>query len=275
MKCRTLMNRPRGLAVLFILAAMSRAFAQNDFNGTPAAVHASTDYAIPTRELEIHAVSSNLPPPDARPPKNIVMDDASVSSTAQLSPWATDVEKLAEAGLDNEVILAFIDNSGIFSLSADQILRLHKSGVPNQLITAMIQHDAEVTAGIRPLTMTAEPSTHRPIQFVLVPVTGATSEESKQPKSSIGSVVPANGGETDNPPVAQDYGDSFEPSDMANNAALTTGEDGSTARQQPTPAPKAKLYPVREPYPEQITDTILMYKAVGIKPNTFVIEFPR
>jgi hypothetical protein len=275
MKCQTLMTRPRGLALLLILAVMPRAFAQNELNWTPAAGRESTGYAIPERELGDNKASSNLPSPNAHSPRNIVTSDASGSSTVPLSPWATDVVKLSDAGIENEVILAFIDNAGIFSLGADQILRLHESGVPSQLITAMIQHDAEVTAGIRPLTMTAEPSTHRPIQFVLVPVTKATGEESKPPKSSIDSVVPANGGATDNPPTAQDPDISFEPSGLENNAALPTGQTGSTARQQPIPAPKAKLYRVREPYPEPITAPILVFKAAGITANTWVIEFPQ
>lgn len=275
MKCQTLMARPRGLALMLILAVMPRAFAQNELNWTPEAGRESADSAIPARELGVNKVSSNLPTPNAHSPRNIVTNDASVSSPAPLSPWATDVVKLSDAGIESEVILAFIDNSGIFSLGADQILRLHESGVPSQLITAMIQHDAEVTSGVRPLTMTAEPSTHRPIQFVLAPVTKATGEESKRPKSSIDSVAPAIGGATGILPTAQERDHPFEPSDFENYAAPPTGPAGSTARKQPIPAPKEKLYRVREPYPEPITAPILVFKAAGITANTWVIEFPQ
>ena len=275
MKCRTVLTRPGGLALLLILGVIPRALAQNDLSGTRAAGHESTDFAMPPRALEVHKVSSNLPPPDASSPRNILTNDASVSSTVQLSPWATDVEKLAGAGLDNEVILAFIDNSGIFSLGADQILRLHKSGVPSQLITAMIQHDAEVTAGVRMLTMTAEPSTHYPIQFVLVPGTKATGEESKPPKTPMDSVAPAISAATGNPPASQDRVNSLESSALANNAAVPIGPSSATARKPPAPAPKPKLYPVREPYPEPITAPILVYQAAEIPANTWLIEFPQ
>lgn len=274
MKCQTLMTRPRGLTLLLILAVMPRAFAQNQSNWTPAAERESIGSAIPGRGSEVNKVSSNLPSPNAYFPGNLVTNDASLSSTTALSPWATDVKKLADAGIENEVILAFIDNSGIFSLGADQILRLHESGVPSQLITAMIQHDAEVTSGIRPLIMTAEPSTHHPIQFVVTPVTKATGDESKPPKSSIDSIVPDNTSATGNPPTKHDRDNSFEPSELENNAPFPNSPTGSTARQQPIPAPKEKLYPVRAPYPEPITAPILVYKATEIPANTWLIEFP-
>lgn len=275
MKCQTLMTRPRGLALLLVLAVMPRAFAQNELNWTPAGGRESTDSTISKRELGVHMVTSNLPLPNTHFPGNMLTNDASLPWTVRLSPWTTDVVKLADAGIDDVVVLAFIDNSGIFSLGADQILRLHESGVPSQFITAMIQHDVEVTSGIRPLTLTAEPSTHHPIQFVLAPVTRATDAESKPPKSSINAAVPAHDGATGNPSTAHGRDSLFEPSDLENNTALPTSLNGSTARNQPIPAPKEKLYRVREPYPEQITAPILVFRAAGITPNTLLIEFPQ
>jgi len=63
-----LMTRPRGLALLLILAVMPSAFAQNELNWTPAAGRESTGYAIPERELGDNKASSNLPSPNAHPP---------------------------------------------------------------------------------------------------------------------------------------------------------------------------------------------------------------
>src|ERR1700692_292423 len=105
MKCRKLMTGNCGLAFLLILALIPRAFAQNELNGTPAAQRESTDSAIPERDLGVNKV--NLPSPIAFSRANIVTNDATASGTAPLSPWATDVVKLAGGGIDDQVIQAF------------------------------------------------------------------------------------------------------------------------------------------------------------------------
>src|SRR5450432_1384929 len=101
MKCRTLMTRPRGLALLLILAVIPRGFAQNESNWTPAAQRESTDSAIPGRELGVN--QSNLPSPIAFSLRNVVTNDATAPSKAPLSPWTTDVVKLADAAIDDGV----------------------------------------------------------------------------------------------------------------------------------------------------------------------------
>jgi hypothetical protein len=261
------MTRPCGPALLLMLAVMSRALAQDQLNWVPAAGLESTGAAIPERALEVNKVSSNLPSPGTCSPKNIVANNASVCSTATLSPWATDVAKLADAGIENEVILAFIDNCGIFSLDADQIVKLHETGVPSQLVTAMIQHDADVTAGIRPLTITADPSTRRSIQFVLVPVSKSTSKESKSPQAS-----PALSHTSD--AVFPLGDDEFSQDELDLLAALhiipvPLQEEGTNAT-----ALKQKFYRVREPFPEQVTPPIIVFKGASMAPNTLLIQFP-
>jgi hypothetical protein len=61
----------------------------------------------------------------------------------KLSPALTDVIKLAQAGVGEQVLMTYIRNStNIFNIGPDEILYLHDLGVPSELITAIIQQDA-------------------------------------------------------------------------------------------------------------------------------------
>jgi hypothetical protein len=84
--------------------------------------------------------------------------DQSLPSNVQLSPYSLDIQRLAQAQVDEAVILAYVTNSaGIFNLTADQIIHLKKAGVAPQVVNAMIQHDQEVLSGARPLMAAATP----------------------------------------------------------------------------------------------------------------------
>src|SRR5208283_4496716 len=62
-------------------------------------------------------------------------------SIAPGSP-AAEIVKLAQAGVDESVMLAYVSNSGsLFNLSSDAIVSLNDLGVPGDVVTAMIQHD--------------------------------------------------------------------------------------------------------------------------------------
>jgi hypothetical protein len=254
--------------MLLILALMPHVFAQDQLKHPPVVTGSEPSGPTdPARDLEASRNLSNLLLPDAQYLSKIATNGASVSSPAPLSPWAADVVKLANAGLENDVILAFIDNSGIFSLDADQIVRLHETGVPSQLVTAMIQHDADVTAGVRPLTITADPSTHRSIQFVLAPVSKRMNKESKSPQAS-----PALSHTSD--AVFPLGDDEFSQDELDLLAALhiipvPLQEEGTNAT-----ALKQKFYRVREPFPEQVTPPIIVFKGASMAPNTLLIQFP-
>lgn len=76
----------------------------------------------------------------------------------RLSLWALDVQRLAQAQVDEVVILAFVTNStGIFNLSADQVIRFKDLGVSPQVINAMLQHDQQLLSGDPPLIAAAMP----------------------------------------------------------------------------------------------------------------------
>jgi hypothetical protein len=58
---------------------------------------------------------------------------------------ASEVIKLAQAGVDDPVMLTFITNSSsMFMLNSDDIIYLNDIGVANTVVTAMMQHDQEL-----------------------------------------------------------------------------------------------------------------------------------
>ena len=62
------------------------------------------------------------------------------------SPVA-EVVRLANSGLDQGVMLAFVTNSpNTFNLTADQIIYLNDIGVPSAVVTSMLQHDQNFAA---------------------------------------------------------------------------------------------------------------------------------
>jgi hypothetical protein len=77
--------------------------------------------------------------------------DKSSASSLQLSTWVLEVQRLAQAQVDEGVILAYVTNSpGLFKVTADQIIHLKNVGVSPQVISAMIHRDGELLAGARP-----------------------------------------------------------------------------------------------------------------------------
>jgi hypothetical protein len=59
----------------------------------------------------------------------------------------TEVEKMLQAGTDQVVVRAYIQNwSGRYSVSADQILHLHDIGASSDVLTALIQRSAQLQA---------------------------------------------------------------------------------------------------------------------------------
>ena len=73
------------------------------------------------------------------------------ADSVSVSPGLAEVVKLAQAGVSEEVMLAYVDKyTGSFSVGADQILYLNDLGVSSTVITAMLKHDGNtsVTANV-------------------------------------------------------------------------------------------------------------------------------
>ena len=76
----------------------------------------------------------------------------SVNPPVAVSPPVAEVLRLAESGVGEEVVLAYIQNSsGGFNLSADQILYLRDVGLSGQLISAMLSRDAGLRGQPQPI----------------------------------------------------------------------------------------------------------------------------
>src|SRR5262245_3110520 len=100
------------------------------------------------------ALATNAPPPievagspplekgtNAAPPK--LVQNPVIPPDLKASPPLEEVLKLAQAGVSEEVMMAYITSSTtFFNVTSDAIVYLNDLGVGNNVITALIQHDA-------------------------------------------------------------------------------------------------------------------------------------
>lgn len=207
---------------------------------------------IKTPEAGSPALRPTVVLPTNRPP-----------SVTPLSPWANDVAKLARAGVADDVVFSFIDNAGTFNLNADQIIRLHQMDVPTQWIIAMIQHDADVTSGVKPLTITSSPSTPPTIQIVLAQA-GSVKETKPEVTMANASAKPMEATLA----VPEQSEEEIEA-----NALAEAEADAAVLKLAREMQEKGRVYRVRQPYAEQVTPPILVFKSAGVTPNTLLIQF--
>jgi hypothetical protein len=79
--------------------------------------------------------STNVPPPR-------LVQTAAAPSNLNLSPGLMEIVKMVQAGVSEEVLLAYIGNStNIFDVSSDSIVYLNDLGVAGPVLTTLIQHD--------------------------------------------------------------------------------------------------------------------------------------
>jgi hypothetical protein len=239
MNARTIMAY--GTASAFLLSAIGRAevLQSKPFlepgNAGPATVGTNSEMVVPIRTLP-----SALENSDTRhrfvPPK------------IQLSPWVTELAKMAQSGIQDEVMLSYVDSAGTFSLGADQIIYLHDLGISSGVITAIIQHDSEIASGRREMTTSSAPlSSSPPLGFV--PATRP--------------VIP------DNPTESTDAPPAFDPGEFAQHPFPIF----ESIADEPSPPPE--LYPVRKPYPVKLLDPILVYRVEPRPANMQILyDFP-
>lgn len=200
----------------------------------------------------------------------------------RLSPWTSEVLKLAESGIETGVILGFIENAGTFNLSADQIMYLNDLGLPGEIINGMLQHDRDVITGAKPLTITSEPEWPTPFEPAVAdqhreqempspkpkPAPPASSPAPVEPSQIVaGALYELTASQAAQSLAKSEEFQSHQPTRMHQRAA---GERGSALTGGRNP------YPVREPYPVEITAPIFFIKGDGRVANTLVIlGFPR
>ncbi len=145
--------------------------------------------------------ATNAPDPaSAEQPADDDVVDAPVqpiSTTKPLPPKvkltgpAAEVMKLADSGLDESVMLAFVTNStSSFNLSAEEIIYLNDIGVSSTVVTAMIQRDQ----ALKQLSANAAPAAPAPAAPEPAPAepepTPAPAEMAPQPAYSTENYVP-------------------------------------------------------------------------------------
>ncbi len=126
----------RSWKLVIILAGLP--LAKGNFSG-PGSAAAAQEAAPVDSPLVAPPVPDN--PPAALQPA------VPAPPAIRLSPGATEIAKLARAGLGEDVMLAYVSNiNSTFNLGSDQIVYLNDLGVSGTVVKAMIQSDAQYNA---------------------------------------------------------------------------------------------------------------------------------
>src|SRR6185436_17214654 len=118
-----------------------------------------------------------VPAPDgANPPAILERIEPTVKAdSVAVSPGLAEIAKLAQAGVSEEVMLAYVDKySGSFNVGADQILYLNDLGVSSTVITSMLKHDGSTTADVAAATSPAPVPANAPGTPVYTEATAPT-----------------------------------------------------------------------------------------------------
>ncbi len=220
---------------------------------------------------------------DVTPPAPAASD-----KTPKLSAWTKEIVKLADARIDEEVMLSFVDNSGTFNLGADQIIHLNSVGVPPAVVNAMLRHDQEIIAGLRMLTISSDPgyAGNEPLlQLKLITTNVAPAKPAPQPAAVTAPSMPPLLPKTElavapEIPAAETSVVGAQPpaAPLTSNFANVRKPTVPPVANKVTPiVPVAKKpnYPVRGTQAEELLPPILIVKAVTRTPNVFIIEgFP-
>jgi hypothetical protein len=226
MKTRIKWLSPLGLTLA--LATTSAALAADELPSKSAAETNSRQPLIGTDSAQSTTpVPAAVKPQESRP----AATSAAPAVDRTLSLWAAETLKLVQSGIKEDVVLSFIDSAGTFNLSAQQIISLTQSGVPKDLITAMIQHDHDVLTGVRQVSPSS--ASISPLGVFLadaaVPAQSSAPAQQKSVPPPPQFVMP--------PPSLVVFAD----------------EEWSD------PPEMRELSPVRKPYPEKLTDPIIVW----------------
>ena len=196
----------------------------------------------------------------------------------RLSPWTSEIVKLAESGIENGVILSFIENAGTFNLGADQIVYLNDLGLSGEIIAAMLRHDQEIISGLKPLAIASEPEW---LAFDKPFTTGHDAPQKKsEPQSthrdhSSPTPAPTEMPNTPGSGTLPEAGRAFSTIWHAILAEPAPSRPAGLSPPRQSSENKSGFYRVREPYPEEITAPIILI-GESRTPNTMIlVGFPR
>ena len=237
------------LGMVLAGGAVASGSAQDRVNPSPTAVSPEKSRAAVPSPAPAATMELATPPQTASPSSTAApatpgtADGKSLASNRYLSPWFYEIERLTQAGVEETVVLSYINNSaGTFNLTADQIISLKNLGVSPQVISAMIEHDRELISGERPLTVSASPPLPPSVQAALDATFHTMSAPSTQPTSLANPLPPPNRSiiAPDDEPGAGGMWIWVEPDDV--------------------PDQPASAGPVRMPYPVKLSDPIIVLR---------------
>lgn len=176
----------------FCLAALPlTGCGQRASNSAPAIAATQTVVApSPAPGAPLALVSAEAAPtgmPDSPEPaeQNLENAPAQIVSTPQapantLSAPAREILKLAQAGVEENVMMAYVTNSAfVFNLASADIVYLNDVGVPASVVVAMIQRDQTVRAGLPGAAAAGTPPVYT---NQLVPAPGAPTPYATSPE---------------------------------------------------------------------------------------------
>lgn len=176
-------------------------------------------------------------------------------TTKHLSGWYAELVKLVQAGIQDSVLVSFIDSSGTFNATPEEIIYLRDLGVSSDVINIMLQHDAEIALGLRTVVAGTAPAT--PLPFT----TAAPTVRNPAKEPLIKAFAPSGQASANDTIVNASESPDF-------NFLVEPGEDRGA---QATDA----SYRVREPYPVPLTNPIIVMRGPSVTPNLVLIRsFP-
>jgi hypothetical protein len=114
-----------------------------------------------------------------------VVSQASIPSN-NLSSAAAEIVKLAQAGVDESVMMTYVSNSAnVFTLTSDDIVYLNDVGVPGTVITAMLQLD-QALQGDSAMASAPPVYTNQPVPAPGAPTPYATPQGEEQQTATAG-----------------------------------------------------------------------------------------
>lgn len=119
-------------------------------------------------------------------PVTPLMAEKPAPANVALNGQTADIVRLANAGVDETVMLNYVTNSaGTFNLGADQIIYLRDIGVPAEVVTAMLQHDEQFRqqAGSPPPAPEGTAEAQQPSPEQMAPQTAPSTQEVAQAQS--------------------------------------------------------------------------------------------
>jgi hypothetical protein len=247
MKTRILLGWVLGMVLAG--GAVASGFAQGGHNPSQTAVSPEKTGTAAPSPAATAAVEPGTPPQAApqsstpAPAAPGTADGKSPTPNRYVSPWIYEIERLTQAGVEESVVLSYINNSaGTFGLTADQLISLKALGASPQVINAMLEHDRELISGERPITASAPPPPPPAVQAAFAAAFPAPSPASAPPASAATPAPPPNGSI-----IAPDA----EP-----------GAGGMLVWVEPDDVPEqpASAGPVRLPYPVKLNDPIIVLR---------------